>query len=141
MMDRVWRRRRGAGIFLLAVMFLLSAPAMTLAESVTVSIDNFTFKPDVLTIKPGTAVTFVNHDDIPHSIVDAKGNRIARLGGENGPGLEAGKFLAPHGIAMDSKGDIYVGEVGVTDWKTSFPDTEMPAQVRVKRCLQKLEKV
>src|SRR5258706_8214137 len=38
----------------------------------------------------------------PLSIVDAKGNRIARLGGENGPGLEAGKFLAPHGIAIDS---------------------------------------
>ena len=29
------------------------------------------------------------------SIVDSKGKRIARLGGENGPGLEAGKFLAP----------------------------------------------
>ena len=75
------------------------------------------------------------------SIVDAKGKRIARLGGENGPGLEAGKFLAPHGIAMDSKGDIYIGEVGVTDWKTSFPDTPMPPEVRVSRCLQKLEKI
>ena len=31
------------------------------------------------------------------TIVDAKGKRIARLGGENGPGLETGKFLAPHG--------------------------------------------
>src|SRR4030081_3544535 len=62
----------------------------------------------------------------------------ARLGGENGPGLETGKFLAPHGIALDSKGDIYVGEVGVTNWKTSFPDTPMPAVVR---CLQKLEKI
>jgi len=75
------------------------------------------------------------------SIVDSKGKRIARLGGENGPGLEAGKFLAPHGIAMDSKGDIYVGEVGVTDWKTSFPDTPMPPELRVSRCLQKLEKI
>ena len=65
------------------------------------------------------------------TIVDAKGKRIARLGGENGPGLEAGKFLAPHGIALDSKGDIYIGEVGVTDWKTSFPDTPMPPEVRV----------
>jgi len=37
------------------------------------TIDNFTFKPDVLTIKPGTTVTFVNHDDIPHSIVDSGG--------------------------------------------------------------------
>src|SRR5947209_6100022 len=72
------------------------------------------------------------------SIVDTAGKRIARLGGENGPGLESGKFLAPHGIALDSRGDIYVGEVGVTDWKTSFPDTPMPSIVR---CLQKLEKI
>jgi hypothetical protein len=74
-------------------------------------------------------------------MVDAKGKRIARLGGENGAGIEAGKFLAPHGIALDSKGDIYVGEVGVTDWKTSFPDTPMPDTVRATRCLQKLEKI
>ena len=66
------------------------------------------------------------------------GKRIARLGGENGPGLETGKFLAPHGVALDSKGAIYVGEVGVTNWSTSFPDTPMPALVR---CLQKLERI
>ena len=75
------------------------------------------------------------------SIVDSRGQRIARLGGENGPGIETGKFLAPHGIALDSRGDIYLGEVGVTDWKTSFPDTPMPPEVGVTRCLQKLEKM
>jgi hypothetical protein len=75
------------------------------------------------------------------SIVDAQGKRIARLGGEDGPGVASGKFLAPHGIAPDSRGDIYVGEVGVTDWKTSFPEEEMPAFVRATRCLQKLERV
>src|SRR5271156_5016447 len=64
------------------------------------------------------------------SIVDAKGKRIARLGGEKGPGLEAGKFLAPHGVALDSNGDIYVGEVGVTDWKSSFADTPMPPELK-----------
>jgi len=57
------------------------------------------------------------------------------FGGENVRGLEAGKFLGPAGIALDSKGDIYVGEVGVTDWKTSFPDTDMPAQLRVEAVL------
>jgi len=75
------------------------------------------------------------------SIVDSKGKRIARLGGENGPGIETGKFLAPHGLALDSRGDIYVGEVGVTNWKTSFPDRPMPPEVGAVRCLQKLEKV
>jgi hypothetical protein len=72
------------------------------------------------------------------TIVDAQGKRVARLGGENGAGLETGKFLAPHGLALDSKGDIYLGEVGVTNWKTAFPDTPMP---KVVRCLQKLERV
>ena len=75
------------------------------------------------------------------SIVDAKGKRIARIGGENGPGIESGKFLAPHGIAIDSKGDIYLGEVGVTDWDANFPGVQMPAVVSASRCLQKLERV
>ena len=60
---------------------------------------------------------------------------------EVGAGLETGKFLAPHGIALDSRGDIYVGEVGVTDWKTSFPDTPMPSEVAVTRCVQKLQRL
>jgi hypothetical protein len=72
------------------------------------------------------------------SIVDAQGKLIARLGGKEGPGLEPGKFIAPHGLALDSKGDIYVGEVSYTNWKTSFPDKPMPTTIR---SLQKLEKV
>ena len=72
------------------------------------------------------------------SVVSSKGELLARLGGENGPGLEVGKFLAPHGLAMDSRGDIYVGEVSYTNWPTSFPGQEMP---RPLRSLQKLEKV
>jgi DNA-binding beta-propeller fold protein YncE len=75
------------------------------------------------------------------TVVDSSGKRIARLGGENGPGLETGKFLAPHGLAIDSHGDIYVGEVGVTNWSTSFPDTPMPPEVNISRCLQKLARV
>ncbi|CAN5296952.1 hypothetical protein BH10PSE10_BH10PSE10_17450 [soil metagenome] len=33
-----------------------------------VTIDNFTFTPPEITVKPGTTVTWVNHDDIPHSV-------------------------------------------------------------------------
>jgi hypothetical protein len=33
---------------------------------------------------------------------------------------------------------VAIGKVGVTDWKTSFPDTPAPAVVRY---LQKLERV
>jgi plastocyanin len=35
-----------------------------------VSIDNFTFSPAVLTVAKGTTVTWVNHDDIPHTVVN-----------------------------------------------------------------------
>jgi hypothetical protein len=72
------------------------------------------------------------------SIVDKQGKLIARLGGEDGPGQETGKFLAPHGLAMDSRGDIYVGEVSYTNWKTTYPDVPQPKFIR---SLQKLEKV
>jgi DNA-binding beta-propeller fold protein YncE len=72
------------------------------------------------------------------SIVDVKGKLIARLGGQDGPGLEPGKFIAPHGIAVDSRGDIYVGEVSYTDYPKSFPDVPIKKGMR---SLQKLEKV
>jgi len=35
----------------------------------TISIDNFTFAPATVTVPVGTAVTWTNRDDIPHSIV------------------------------------------------------------------------
>jgi plastocyanin len=34
-----------------------------------IGIDNFKFAPTPLTIEKGTEVTWINHDDIPHSIV------------------------------------------------------------------------
>ncbi len=34
-----------------------------------VTIDNFSFVPSTLTIAAGTVVTWVNHDDIPHTVV------------------------------------------------------------------------
>jgi hypothetical protein len=75
------------------------------------------------------------------SIVDVNGKRIARLGGEDGPGLASGKFLAPHGIALGFQGRHVCRRGRFTDWKTNFPDEDMPAVVRATRCLQKLERV
>jgi plastocyanin len=37
-----------------------------------VTIDNFTFSPKELTVAVGTTVRFVNHDDIPHTVVEKK---------------------------------------------------------------------
>jgi plastocyanin len=69
-----WRLRSGGGrSAVIAAAFAFLSATATLADEATVTIDNFTFTPATLTIKPGTKVTFVNHDDIPHLIVDAGG--------------------------------------------------------------------
>jgi DNA-binding beta-propeller fold protein YncE len=44
------------------------------------------------------------------SIFDPHGNLRARWGGGRSP-CAPGDFFAPHGICVDSRGDIYVGEV------------------------------
>jgi plastocyanin len=51
-----------------------STPATTQAavpagNVVEVKIDNFSFSPQTLTIKPGTTVIWTNRDDIPHTVV------------------------------------------------------------------------
>jgi len=38
------------------------------ASAGAISIDNFTFTPQTLTVKAGTTVTWTNRDDIPHGI-------------------------------------------------------------------------
>ncbi|HEY7098049.1 MAG TPA: cupredoxin family copper-binding protein [Terriglobales bacterium] len=39
------------------------------AGASAVTIDNFTFAPNVLTVKTGTRITWTNRDDIPHTVV------------------------------------------------------------------------
>ncbi len=36
-----------------------------------VTIDNFAFTPAQITVSPGTTVTWLNRDDIPHTVTDA----------------------------------------------------------------------
>jgi hypothetical protein len=70
------------------------------------------------------------------SLVSTKGEVLAYLGTQplgEGPG----QFIAPHGIAADSRGDVYVAEVSNTYWPQFFgtkPDHEL-------RSLQKLARV
>jgi DNA-binding beta-propeller fold protein YncE len=72
------------------------------------------------------------------TILDNKGKLLARLGKEPTAGIEPGQFLSPHGLAVDSRGDLYVGEVAVTAWPSLFPDQPVPKPVRA---LQKFVKV
>jgi plastocyanin len=39
------------------------------AASQEITIDNFSFGPTAVTVPAGTTVTWVNHDDIPHTVV------------------------------------------------------------------------
>jgi plastocyanin len=47
----------------------LSAASPARANEIVVKIENFTFEPAEITVKPGTTITWENDDDIPHSIV------------------------------------------------------------------------
>jgi plastocyanin len=49
------------------------AAAQQKAEAPEVKIDNFSFGPAALTVPAGTAVTWTNRDDIPHTVVSADG--------------------------------------------------------------------
>jgi amicyanin len=47
---------------------LTTAPSAAPAGA-SVSIDNFTFSPPTITVVAGSTVTWVNRDDIPHTVV------------------------------------------------------------------------
>src|SRR5438309_3528924 len=70
------------------------------------------------------------------SVYSAKGEMLARLG-QRPAGLEPGQFMSPHGLAVDSRGDIYVGEVSFTNWRNRYKDQPHPPGLR---SLQKLVK-
>jgi plastocyanin len=63
----------------LAAGILLMSAAADMAKAVpapaaaVVTIGNFTFKAPVVTVKPGTTVTWTNGDDIPHTVTSNNG--------------------------------------------------------------------
>jgi hypothetical protein len=83
---------------------------------------NNIYRPDGMTIGPDGNV-YVGElngmtSDAPGmghrvSILSPQGQLLARIGDPD-EGEEPGKFIAPHGVAVDSHGDVYVGEVSFT---------------------------
>jgi DNA-binding beta-propeller fold protein YncE len=71
------------------------------------------------------------------SIVNHEGKLLGRVG-DIRAGQELNQFIAPHGLAIDSRGDLYVGEVSYTAWSQVYPGTEPP---RGLRSLRKLVRV
>ncbi len=68
------------------------------------------------------------------SIYDKSGQLLDRLGDPNW-GEEPGRFVSPHGINLDSRGDVYVGEVS---WTMMGRTLDPPRELR---SLQKLVRV
>ena len=81
-------------------------------------------RPDGLTLAPDGNIYIGELNAIPGmegapnlghrvSVYDRSGNRLALIGHPD-EGEHDGKFIAPHGIAVDGRGDVYVGEVSNT---------------------------
>jgi plastocyanin len=75
----------GLGLLVLAILaasarrsyFALAAQQGSAA--VRVGIDNFSFAPKEITVTRGTTVTWVNHDDVPHTVVSGGAFRSKAL--------------------------------------------------------------
>ena len=74
--------RSGIRIAVAVVMSSWQLGAASAAET-TVSIDNFTFTPQSITVKVGDTVTWTNRDDIPHVVVSAGKFRSKALDTDN----------------------------------------------------------
>lgn len=60
-----------------AMLVCMAVPAS--ADEVAIKIGNFTFGPQELKVKSGTTVTWVNEDDIPHTVVSLNNFRSKAL--------------------------------------------------------------
>jgi plastocyanin len=61
------------GILLLTVSSRTTATAQPAAAPVEITIDNFSFGPQTASVPVGTTVTWINRDDIPHTVVSTDG--------------------------------------------------------------------
>ena len=60
---------RGGFAAALLLALVSALPGTAHAASLEVKIGNFTFGPQKITVKVGDTVTWINEDDIPHTIV------------------------------------------------------------------------
>jgi plastocyanin len=71
----IWITCFAAAMMVAIVLLLAGSPRLTAnpqqpsSASTEVKIDNFSFGPVTLTVPVGTTVTWINRDDIPHTVV------------------------------------------------------------------------
>ncbi len=114
------------------------------ADGAFITMWNNIHRPDGMTIGPDGNV-YVGElngiggvDDAPGlghrvSILDRGGTLLARIG-DPIEGEGPGQFIAPHGIAVDSHGDVYVSEVSYTiRGRNLNPPREMRSLSKLRR--------
>jgi len=81
---------------------LAASPPSTAPSAPTqqISIDNFSFSPQTLTVSPGTRVTWTNHDDVPHTVTSST----------------KAKPLSSHNLDTDDKYSFVFTEQGTYDY-------------------------
>ncbi len=60
-----------------------------MSKEVSVRIDNFSFRPGQIIVAQGTKVTWINEDDIPHTVTDAATQRAFKS-----PALDTGEHFS-----------------------------------------------
>ena len=112
-------------------------------DTTTVEIGNNTFNPAQLHVAPGTTVTFVNNDTVPHTATADNGAFDTK---ELPPGYSMDVFLDGEGtvpyhdeLHPDMKGSIVVGDgSGAEGTTTENPTDDDPAQNMLQGMLQNL---
>jgi plastocyanin len=74
----VWFAMFTAALMIAIVLLLAGTPSVAAndqssAANTEVKIDNFSFGPQTVTVPVGATVTWINRDDIPHTVVSTDG--------------------------------------------------------------------
>jgi amicyanin len=67
-----WRRITLAGTMMAALLLVSAGPARPQPEGPRVEIKAHGFGSAELTVRPGTTVTWINHDDDPHTVTSTQ---------------------------------------------------------------------
>ena len=108
----------------------------------TVEIRNNAFNPAQLNVAPGTTVTFVNHDNVPHTATsDTKLFDLEIPPGSSYPVVLEGEGTVPYHCELhpDMKGSIVVGDgSGAEGTTTENPTDDDPTQNLLQNLLEKM---
>ncbi|MCS0500805.1 peptidyl-alpha-hydroxyglycine alpha-amidating lyase family protein [Ancylobacter mangrovi] len=74
----------------------------------------------------------------PRISIVQNGRLVGRLDSHEGAGNGLGQFTSPHGLAVDSRGDLYVGQVTRSTWPLLFPGRPLPEQPTMLKKLRRL---